>query len=175
MLPSRGRLALATATLLFLMGHAGAQIAANPFIGYWKLNLNRSTFAGTPPEGYFNFRRYEETPNGWVAHTAMSGTAKTGDFLFTVVRYDEKEYPVYNSATLATFLTAETKPDMMVAFKRIDERTIEYTDRIKGRISSRGPCTVSRDGTTLTIVSHAFDAEGKERSVSTMVYERYVN
>jgi hypothetical protein len=169
---SVARLIFTATALVFLVGGAGGQTASNPLIGYWKLNLNRSTISGKPPEGYFNFRKYEQKPNGWMAHTVTSGMAKAGDFLFTVARYDDTEYPVYNSGTLGTFLSSGTKPDMTVAFKRIDERTIEYTDRIKGRIASRGPCTVSRDGATLTIVSHAFDADGKEKSVSTSVYER---
>lgn len=168
-------LVFTTATLLFLAGGAGGQTVGNPFVGSWKLNLSRSTIAGKPPEGYFNFRRYEQKPNGWMVHTVTSGTAKGGDFLFTVARYDDTEYPVYNSGTLGTFLSSGTKPDMTVAFKRIDERTIEYTDRVKGRVTSRGPCTVSKDGATLTIVSHAFDAEGRERPVSTSVYERQTN
>lgn len=161
----------AVTALFLLAAFAPAQTAINPFLGYWKLNPGRSTFPSPPPDGYFNFRRYEQKPDGWVAHTVISGMSKAGDLLYTVARYDEKEYPVYNSSTLGTYLASGTKPAMTVAFKRMDDHTLQYTDRVNGRITSRGPCTVSADGGTLTIESHAFNAEGKETSVSIFVYE----
>jgi len=171
-LPFR-RLLQLSAALLVLTGITGAQPArTNPFIGRWKLNVGRSTFPDPPPQGYFNLRQYEEMPDGSVAHTMLWGTSGTGDLLVTVARWDGNEFPVYNAHTLAPFLANGTKPVMTVTFKRVDEHTIEYTDRVSGRISSHGPCSVSPDGSTLTIVSHALDPGGKERSLTTLIYER---
>ena len=173
MMLAPSRPVLIAAALMFLTGLAGAQTeVASRFAGFWKLSVSRSKIAGSSGDGYFNYRQYEPRADGLVAHTMIRGDATRGDFLFTVARYDGKEYPVYDSRSLAAFLAAGTKPDLTVTFKRLDDSTIEYTDRVKGRIASGGPCAVSRDGTTLTIVSHTFDAEGRERSVSTLVYER---
>lgn len=169
------RLLQIAAMLILLITAAHAQTATNPFAGYWKLNVTRSTIAGNTPEGYFNYRQYEEKPGGWIAHTMIQGFTKAADILFTVAKYDGNEYPVYTSASLGTFLANGTKSDRTVAFKRVDDHTIEYTDRTNGKITSHGPCTISTDGKTLTITSRAVDATGKERAASTMVYERQTN
>src|ERR1700722_14817848 len=101
----------------------------NPFIGSWKLSLERSRLSGTPPPNYVRLRRYEDHGGGWMFHTVVDSIGKAADFTFAAARYDENEYPVYSSQTLGTFLSAGTQPARTVAFKRVDLYTLDYTDR----------------------------------------------
>jgi hypothetical protein len=144
----------------------------NPFIGSWKLNLERSKIQGAPPRNYVSMRQYTDSGDGWMFHKSISSYDGGGDFTFPAARYDGKEYPVYTSATLGAFLTAGTKPARTVSFKLVDAHTLEYTDRQEGEIVAAGASVVSDDGKSLTETNRNFDREGKERSSVVAVYDR---
>jgi hypothetical protein len=148
--------------------------AENPFIGFWKLNLERSRLPTPPPANYVRLRRYEDQGGGWMFHTIIDSIGKAADFTFAAARYDEKEYPVYTSGTLGTFLSTGTMPARTVAFRRTDLYTLEYTDRQNGKISATGSSTVTKDGKTLTETNRTFDSQGKETSTSVVIYEKQV-
>ena len=107
-------------------------------------------------------------------HTVVSTIDKAADFAYTAARYDEKEYPVYTSETLGTFLSAGTMPARTVAFKRADLYTLEYTDRQNGKITGTGTSIVSKDGKTITETNRTFDSQGKETSSNVVVYEKQI-
>lgn len=163
--------ASALALLCAFATHAQAP-AANPFLGSWKLNLERSKLSGKLPAGYVSFRHYEDHGSGWMYHTIVNTYETGASFTITAARYDEKEYPVYTSPQLGVFLTTGTKTPRTVAFKKVDPHTLEFTDRYNGTVSARGVCTVSPDGKTLTITDTDFDGNGKKASDNVFVYDR---
>jgi hypothetical protein len=147
--------------------------APNPFIGLWKLNIERSRLPGTPPPNYAAFRRYEDHGEGWMYHTIVFSWASGANFNFTAARYDRKDYPVYASSTdIGNFLSAGIRPPVTVAFKITDPHTLEYTDKTNGKITGTGVSTVSSDGKVLTETARKLDGQGKETSTAVAVYEK---
>src|SRR5579863_4954732 len=69
----------------------------NPFVGMWKLNLQRSQSSYSNPPNYSRLRGYQDRGGGWMYHTIIDSIGNAADFTFAAVRYDGKEYPVYTS------------------------------------------------------------------------------
>src|SRR5688572_9286209 len=77
---------------------SGQAAAADPRVGLWKLNLAKSKYSpGPPPQS--NVWRFENRPDGFTVLT-ISGTNAQGEPTFThcVLKYDEKDYPLYGAA-----------------------------------------------------------------------------
>jgi hypothetical protein len=53
-----------------------------------------------------------------------------------------------------------------------DANTLEWTDRQNGRISVTGVNQVSEDGKTMTETTKSFDAQGKQTSISDVVFDK---
>jgi hypothetical protein len=145
---------------------------ANPFVGMWKLSLERSRLSDSPPPNYVRFRGYQDRGGGWMYHTIVDSIGNAADFTFAAVRYDGKEYPVYTSLTLGRFLSLGAKSPRTVAFRTTDPRTLDYIDRVIGKITATGTSTVSKDGKTITETDRTFDSGGREKSKSIVVYEK---
>jgi hypothetical protein len=145
--------------------------AVNPFLGFWKLNPGKSSLRDTPP-GLVVFREYSDAGGGLMLHTIVGAVADSAGFTFVAAKYDGKEYPVFVAETLGTFLSSGAKPSRMGTFVRRDALTLEYTERINGRISSTGVNQVSEDGKTMTETVKAFDAQGKQTSSSVSVFDK---
>jgi hypothetical protein len=159
----------ATLTLLLIAALPGAslsiahaQTAADPVIGAWQLNVNKSTF--NPGPGPKNVTRtYEANGNG------VKVTVQGLDALDTKTRYeysatyDGKDYPVKGTGVPGL---AET-----IALSRIDPLTVTEVLKKNGRPIFFASRTVSKDGKVLTFVTSGVNASGKPTSNMT-VYER---
>ncbi|MGH8142618.1 MAG: hypothetical protein ACREU2_08905 [Steroidobacteraceae bacterium] len=144
-----------------------------PFVGFWKLNLQKSKMhipPGAPQGGFALYRQYEDRGGGWMFHNVTTVTARGADFLFTAARYDGKQYPVYNRETLGRFLKDGTKAPRTVEFDRVNAHVIRWTDRVGGKVVAGGTCTVSPDGNTLTITNTVPGRQGQR--MSAQVYDR---
>ncbi len=164
--------AIGILTLLCGMAVRAQAPSESPFVGMWKMNLERSQLPFSPPPNYSRLRSYQDRGDGWMYHTVIDSIGNAADFTFATARYDEKEYPVYTSRTLGAFLSDGTKPARTVAFKRVDLYTLEYTDRENGKVSGTGSSTVSKDGKTITETDLTFDGQGKQTSRSVVIYEK---
>jgi hypothetical protein len=105
--------------------------AESPFVGRWKLNLQKSQFTGTT-------MTFEQLPSG-----EMRATSAGQSYTF---RTDGKEYPAIFGST--------------AAWKQIDANTWESTYRLKGKVLSTDTLRVSADGTTLTVSSKGTKPDG---------------
>jgi hypothetical protein len=162
-------LAVALYPCSFALQAQAPATAANPFLGSWKRNFEKS---GAPvPAGVTSIREYQDR-GGLMLHTIVTTTPNGGSFTFTAAKYDGQEYPVYVARTLGEFLSTGTKPARTVAFIRKDAHTLEWTDRQNGRISSTGVNQVSEDGKTMTETVKQFDAQGKQTSSSVLVFDK---
>lgn len=105
--------------------------AESPFVGKWKVNLQKSQFTGTT-------MTFEQLPSGEIRATAegQSYTFKT----------DGKEYPAIFGST--------------AAWKQIDANTWESTYRLKGKVLSTDTVKLSADGKTLTVSSKGTKPDG---------------
>jgi hypothetical protein len=129
---------------LALVLAAATVVAAtdSPFIGKWKLNLEKSQFAGTT-------MTCELLPSGEMRSTAggQSYTFKT----------DGKEYPAIFGST--------------AAWKQLDANTWQATYKLKGTVLSTDTMKVSADGKTLTVSSKGTKPDGASFE-STAEYQR---
>lgn len=133
---------------------ARADNGNHPFVGVWKLSFQKSHLR--EPQGTVAvYRQYEDRGNGWMFHTVINVTPGGSGFLFTAARYDGQQYPVYNAESLGNFLSSGAKTPRTVAFTRVNAYKFLWTDRLNGRVVEGGACTVSPDGSTLTITDQA--------------------
>jgi hypothetical protein len=100
----------------------GPSLKANPLIGTWKQNTEKSTYSPgpPPPKGTYAVRQYAAGEDGSIVAITMNVDAKGLPSLGAVAaaNYDGKEYVQHTVATLATSLGSHIGP-------RLD-RTISY-------------------------------------------------
>ena len=123
----------------------------DPFLGTWKLNVQKSKFAPGPP-------RKSETrivvtgPTGMkVSVERVNGDGSPQEFEYTS-NLDNKSYPIigdgpYGADSIAANLTAPN--------------TIQSTLKKGGKVVATATSVVSGDGKVLTITTKGTDASGK--------------
>jgi len=140
---------------------ASAQSPADPRVGVWKLNLAKSKFSpGPAPQS--NVWRFENRPDGFTVLT-ISGTNAQGEPTFThcVLKYDEKDYPLYGVPSVTALQISGTKLGTM-SHKIVDPYTMIATPKnSQGVAGNPTTVAVSRDGKTLTQTSKGKNAQGQ--------------
>jgi hypothetical protein len=156
----RTRSLIISATLIFVLVLALAVIAmaADPFVGTWKLNAAKSKLSGPPPKSETvtitadanNFRWAIETVDkeGKTTNAVWSGT------------YDGK----------AHLYTGNPDSDS-IASKKTDANTLDVTFMKGGKAVGQGQSIVSKNGKTLTLISKVKNAQGQEATTTT-VYDK---
>lgn len=131
-----------------LLGLATALLAADPFVGAWKLDLAKSKYkSGTPPT--------EETvtiaESGSDLDVNISGTASGGSAIMT-------HYTVPGQGGEGKIIQS---PFDAVSSKRIgaNEREVRYSKG--GKVVLTTHSKVSADGNTITVNSKGTDLQGK--------------
>jgi len=123
----------------------------NPFIGTWDIDHAGSNFGSAPVPKNMS-RTYEDVGNGSYMFLVVS-IAEDGSIggSSATYKFDSKENPL---ASLN--LTAPTT----ISYTQNNEKTVQYTVRVDGRVSQIGAKTISPDGRVLTIAIQTFTAEG---------------
>lgn len=175
-----------TARRIALLGIAlaliGPDLAAQdpePIVGTWVLNLARSTFTPGPVpkselrtyvlEGQatkITFKGVNE-PRTYTTvrqeiratSTGVDADGKTVVREWTVV-FDGRDRP----------MTGDPDADM-IASKRLDAFTSEFTQRKAGSVVVTGTHAVSKDGNTLTITSRGINTQGQSIN-NVLVFEK---
>ena len=155
------RFALSVAVVMSLFIITGIGFAqANPAIGTWKLNPDKSKLTSMPSPK--SMTRTVE-PAGDAMKVTYDGVASDGTpvaFSFTV-SYDGKYSPVTGSGQP---FGADS-----IAAKRLSPRTVESTLKKGDAVVAKAETTISGDATMLTIKYE--DAQGKPTG-NTFVYEK---
>jgi len=146
--------------------------SANPFLGSWKLNPDRSKLPTPPPSGSSLVRIYAEQGDGFMIHTVISTYRDGASFTFAAVKYDGNEYPVYFPESLAAFVSTGKKTTDVLIFTRVNAFTLQYSHKENGREMFSGTFTISQDGKTMTDRSKFFDNQGKETSSVVEVFDK---
>ncbi len=139
-----------------------AQNAADPRIGTWKLNLEKSNFAGTPaPKS--EMRTVEAQGNG--EKITFEGIAADGSpIAFSVTtNLDGKPVPIVG--------TGVPGGADIVATKRIDPKTVTSTATKAGKVAVTSRYVVSKDGKVTTQRSKMTDANGR-RITQVLVWDK---
>lgn len=124
--------------------------SADPWIGTWKVNAAKSKYdPGPPPKS--STHKFELSEGGFVKHTIDTVDAQgQASHTEVVAKFDGKDYPVQGAQTKNTR-----------AYKRIDDRTLEVTNKTDGKVTNTVRVVVSRDGKTQTGTQTGKNAQGQ--------------
>ena len=144
--------------LLLAAASMGAH-AADPLDGKWQLNLANSMFdPGPAPKSVVRTQTLKDDTYTLVSEiTEADGTTRTLTFS---AKLDGNDYPVTGSVNADT-----------IALKRVDERTIAFTQKKGGKEVVTGRHTVAEDGTELEISAKGKNTKGEEFS-NLMVFDK---
>jgi len=132
---------------------------ADPGIGTWKLNLEKSKYNPGPPPKSSTVTWSED---GEFIVSKSEGVNAKGEQVGSSARWkkDGQDYAITGSRTSDT-----------LAAKRIDDYTTDFTYKKGGKVVSTARLVVSKDGKTATVRSKGTTAEGKKFD-NRLVYDR---
>jgi hypothetical protein len=138
---------------------AGAVQAADPLDGTWQLNVPNSMYdPGPAPKSVVRVQTLKDGMYTLVSDI-VDADGSTRKLTFSA-KLDEQDYPVTGSVNADT-----------ISLKRVDEHTIEYTQKKGGKVVVTGKHRVSPDGTELEISSAGKNPKGEEFS-NLMVFDK---
>jgi hypothetical protein len=132
--------------------------AANPFVGTWKLNLDRSTFdVNHNPRG--GTMRFETDDDGRILMTAEGISEKGERFSERPVHFkpDGHDYPVPDFPGLVAKATLPSPGTIRTECRRQD-----------GSIVGQGTYAVSEDGRSMTATTSGWDSQLRQFEVTTV-------
>jgi hypothetical protein len=143
------RIVLFTMTLSLLA-------AADPFVGIWKLNAERTKFQPGSPGFFFATVQIESTGTGLKSNTsAADGEGIASDFTFSC-QLDGTPCKVTASTALKSKSAVDT-----ITLKRVDANTILATGTRSTKVVYTDRRVVSADGKTMTVVRDGMTPAGK--------------
>jgi hypothetical protein len=136
-------------------------------LGNWELNVEASLAASELPEEFSvpaietERRTYLERDDGYLVGLSVTILNDGSiNFLQFTAKTDGKEYPEHNIATLSDFQATGASTPMAYSERRVDEYTVEVTDKTDGNVTFVGTRSVSEDGNTMTIEWDAMGPDG---------------
>jgi hypothetical protein len=132
--------------------------ASNPNMGTWRLNEAKSKF----PAGATKNTTVVYAAAGDQVKVTTDGTTGDGKAAQTewTGKFDGKDYPLMGDPI------ANTR-----SYKKVNDRTLELTNKKDGKITASGRIEVSADGMTRTVMVHGTAADGKKFTYSA-VYDK---
>jgi hypothetical protein len=138
-------IALSVAALVLAL--AEIAVAADPFIGTWKLHVSKSKGNPTPKSQIAKITA-QKGEYSWMFETVEAdGKATSGKWSG---KYDGKDYALTGNPGFDT-----------VATKRINANTLESVLKKSGKVVGSGQETVTKDGRRLTIAAKQRNAQGQ--------------
>jgi hypothetical protein len=138
--------------------NAAAAVAADPFMGTWKLNEAKSKFSPGAPK---NTTVIYEAAGDQVKVT-VDGVDGKGQPLHHVWtgKFDGKDYAV----------TGDPMEDMR-SYKKVNEHTLTVEQKKGGKVMTTGRVVVAADGKSRTVTTSGTNAEG-QKITWTAVYDK---
>ena len=131
-------------------GPGNGSLAADPFVGTWRLNLTKSKFP--PAHGFKSaFYKTEARDNGLKSTYVIVDAAGKSSHIVFDFKFDGKDY-------------FDSRGDTAV-YTRIDANTYEYVEKKGGKEAWRGRILVSKDGKTETETIKVKDATGPASTI----------
>jgi hypothetical protein len=124
---------------------------ADPWLGTWKVDLAKSTFSPGPAPTVAATMTIERSGSGMK--TTITSTDPEGKPVQTETAwaFDGKDNPVKGAPV----------PNMTAAYKRIDDRTIEVTNKVEGKTTVTTRVAISADGKNLTATQTGTNPQGE--------------
>ena len=128
--------------MAFLLGLATAAMAADPFVGTWKLNLSKLKIAAGP------------TPKNWTVKIDL--TDESYRFVDDVVdaqgtHHTESKLPIADGKEHAVTAYRDFRDSYAVT--RVDAYTLTIVSKKGGKEVARAQFVVSKDGKALTMTT----------------------
>lgn len=145
-------------TLAFCLFGAAVCLAADAFVGTWKLNEAKSKIAAGSPK--LTTVIYEAA--GDSVKVTVDGISGDGTAVHDVWtgKFDGKDYPV----------TGDPNSDTR-SYTKIDDHTLGLNVKKGGKVTTSGRIVVSPDGKSRTVTTRGTDSKGKKVN-SIAVYDR---
>jgi hypothetical protein len=153
----------ATVAVALLLASAAFDVEAQaPYIvGTWQLNVAASRLPGPPPR--MHIRRYSLLDDGTLVGLAVFVDPRGNPgFLQFAAKADGKDYPEYDSQLLAVFQAGGVTSKRTYSETPIDSHTVEWADKLDGRVIASGKKWVSTDGRTLSFTQRFKNDNGEE-------------
>lgn len=145
-----------TLAFCFLVG--AACFAADPQMGSWKLNEAKSKFTrGTAKNTVVVYETVGDQVKVTVEGADAKGKPARNEW---TGRFDGKDYPV----------TGDPTSDMR-SYRRVNDRTLEFTVRNNRKVMVTGRVVVSADGKSRTVTTSGTTPKGKKFK-NTTVYDK---
>ena len=132
--------------------------ASDPNMGTWKLNEAKSRFS----TGATKITTVVYEPAGDQVKVTTDGTTGDGKPVQTewTGMFDGKDYPLTGDPS------ANTR-----SYKKINDHTLELTNKKEGKVTATGRIVVSADGMSRTVTVSAMTAGGQKMTY-TAVYDK---
>ena len=143
---------VASAVALTMMtGAASRAQSSDPWIGTWKVNLDKSTYSPGPKPTVAATVKIEPASGG--IRTTIDGVNTEGQKTHTesAGAFDGKDNPVKGALNA----------DQTAALKKIDARTYENQTKVGGKPTVLTRITISADGKTLTATQSGTNPQGQ--------------
>jgi hypothetical protein len=138
---------------------SGAALAADNWLGTWKLNAAKSKYSPGPMPKSQTLK--QEVWEGGMKLTSdgidAEGKPTHGEY---AVKYDSKDYPWKGNANAD-----------MISVKKVDDNTYEAVWKLKGKVTITSKTVVSKDGKTRTSTQTGTDAQGRTVN-NVVVYDK---
>ena len=150
------RTVLFTLTVCFAWVTAG--LAADPNMGTWKLNEAKSKFSPGAPKN----RTVVYDAAGDNVKVTVEGIDSNGQTTHNewTGKFDGKDYPITGSPT-----------GDMRSYKRVNDRTLTFTEKKGGKVVTSGRVVVSMDGKSRTVTTTGTNGQGQKIS-TTAIYDK---
>jgi hypothetical protein len=149
------------ACALFLC--ATSALAQVPHVlGVWEFDPQASELpAGFPLAS--ETRSYDLRDDGYLVNVVIRKvTSGRPDFIQVVSKSDGKDYPQYQSVTLAEFQINGTKTPLTYSETVLDDHAVNIVAKYGDRVVNKGVRRVASDGKTMRIDVTAIDQNGNE-------------
>jgi hypothetical protein len=160
LLNSRAVAAVLLATMAIAIPALDAADQAAPWLGVWRLDMEKSDFASGPT----GFKRATSViePFGDRVRVSYDLVGVRGGVIHTewTGRFDGRDYAVQGTDVVMTN-----------AYTRVDDRSYAIVTKVEGRIEANATVTISPDGQTMTTVTTIRHPE-KGNVRSTTVYRK---
>jgi len=137
---------------------AAVCFASDGFMGTWKLNEAKSKIgAGAPKNSTVVYEAAGDSIKVTIDGTGSDGKPIHSEW---TGKFDGKDYPVTGDPSVDTR-----------SFKKVDEHTLEVTQKKGDKVTTSGKIVLSADGKSRTVTVSGTDPSGNKVS-TTAVYDK---
>jgi len=148
--------------------------ASDPFIGTWKLNVERSVYipGPRPPSDLVTLYQFSGLPDGWTRFVLTSTNAQGAPtFQLATFKVDGQTRPWHDQNTLGLLMATGQPTNLARSYRRIDATTIEFTGYVDGVAGLPTVRALLPGGNTYTQTLRGTNAQGVEIN-NVLVFER---